>query len=132
LYILDTNTLIYFFKGVGKVDETLLSKSPNDIYIPSIVLFELQSGIEKSMHPAKRKKQLNLLVSHVNIVDFGTKEAESAAKIRADLEKKGMPIGPYDTLIAGTALAKNAILVTHNIKEFGRITALKIEDWYCA
>ena len=66
----------------------------------------------------------------MNIADFGTKEAESAAIIRADLEKKGMPIGPYDTLIAGTALAANAILVTHNIKEFGRIRALTVEDWY--
>lgn len=130
MYILDTNTLIYFFKGVGNVAGILLSKSPNDIYIPAIVLFELKLGIAKSINPAKRKKQLNLLVSHVNIADFGTKEAESAAIIRADLEKKGMPIGPYDTLIAGTALAANAILVTHNIKEFGRIRALTVEDWY--
>ena len=132
MYILDTNTLIYFFKGIGKVDETLLSKSPNDIYIPSIVLSELKLGIAKSMHPAKRTNQLNLLVSHVNINDFGTREAESAAKIRADLERKGLPIGSYDTLIAGTAMAANAILVTHNIKEFGRIKALTFEDWYCA
>ncbi len=130
MYILDTNTLIYFFKGVGNISERLLSKSPNDIYIPAIVLFELKLGIAKSINPAKRKKQLNLLVSHVNIADFGTKEAESAAMIRADLEKIGMPIGPYDTLIAGTALALNAILVTHNIKEFGRIKALTVEDWY--
>lgn len=130
MYLLDTNTLIYFFKGAGNVAETLLSKSPNDIYIPSIVLFELKLGIAKSINPAKRQKQLNLLVSHVNIADFGTKEAENAALIRAELEKKGMPIGPYDTLIAGMTLAANAILVTHNIKEFGRISALTIEDWY--
>lgn len=130
MYFLDTNTLIYFFKGAGNVAEMLLSKSPNDIYIPSIVLFELKLGIAKSINPARRQKQLNLLVSHVNIADFKTKEAESAAKIRADLEKKGMPIGPYDTLIAGMTLAANAILVTHNIKEFGRIRALTLEDWY--
>jgi tRNA(fMet)-specific endonuclease VapC len=130
LYFLDTNTLIYFFKGAGNVAEMLLSKSPNDIYIPSIVLFELKLGIAKSINPAKRKKQLNLFVSHINIADFGTREAESAAKIRADLEKEGMPIGPYDTLIAGMTLAANAILVTRNIKEFGRIRALTLEDWY--
>ena len=130
MYILDTNTLIYFFKGVGNVSRTLLSKSPNDIYIPAIVLFELKLGIAKSTNPAKRKKQLERLVSHVNISSFGTREADSAAMIRADLEKIGMPIGPYDTLIAGTALAANAILVTHNVKEFERISALTIEDWY--
>jgi len=130
LYILDTNTLIYFFKGVGNVAGTLLSKSPNDIYIPAIVLFELKLGIAKSTKPTKRKKQLERLVSHVNISSFGIREADSAAMIRADLEKIGMPIGPYDTLIAGTALAANAILVTHNVKEFERISALTIEDWY--
>jgi tRNA(fMet)-specific endonuclease VapC len=130
LYILDTNTLIYFFKGVGNVAGTLLSKSPNNIYIPAIVLFELKLGIAKSTNPTKRKKQLERLVSHVNILPFGTREADSAAMIGADLEKTGMPIGPYDTLIAGTALAANAILVTHNVKEFERISALTIEDWY--
>ncbi len=130
MYILDTNTLIYFFKGAGNVADMLLSKSPNDIFIPSIVLFELKLGIAKSINPVKRKKQLNLLVSHVNIADFGTREAESAAMIRADLEKKGLPIGPYDTLIAGTALAANAILVTHNVREFERVSALRLEDWY--
>lgn len=130
MYILDTNTLIYFFKGVGNVAGTLLSKSPNNIYIPAIVLFELKLGIAKSTNPTKRKKQLERLVSHVNILPFGTREADSAAMIGADLEKTGMPIGPYDTLIAGTALAANAILVTHNVKEFERISALTIEDWY--
>ena len=130
MYILDTNTLIYFFKGVGDVAGTLLSKSPKDIYIPAIVLFELKLGIAKSTHPAKRKGQLDLLVSHVNIAPFGAKEAGSAAGIRAELETKGMPIGPYDTLIAGTALAANAILVTHNVKEFARVSTLTVEDWY--
>jgi tRNA(fMet)-specific endonuclease VapC len=130
LYILDTNTLIYFFKGAGNVADMLLSKSPNDIFIPSIVLFELKLGIAKSINPVRRKKQLNLLVSHVNIADFGTREAESAAMIRADLEKKGLPIGPDDTLIAGTALAANAILITHNVREFERVSALRLEDWY--
>lgn len=130
MYILDTNTLIHFFKGVGNVAGTLLSKSPNDIYIPAIVLFELKLGIAKSTNSTKRNKQLERLVSHVNISSFGTREADSAAMIRADLEKIGMPIGPYDVLIAGTALAANAILVTHNVKEFERISALTIEDWY--
>lgn len=130
MYILDTNTLIHFFKGVGNVAGALLSKSPNDIYIPAIVLFELKLGIAKSTNSTKRNKQLERLVSHVNISSFGTREADSAAMIRADLEKIGMPIGPYDVLIAGTALAANAILVTHNVKEFERISALTIEDWY--
>jgi len=130
LYILDTNTLIYFFKGIGDVAGILLSKAPQDISIPSIALYELEVGIAKSTKPKKRRKQLELLISRISISSFGTKEAKVAAMIRAKLESKGTPIGPYDILIAGTALSTNATLITHNTKEFKRIKGLKIEDWY--
>ncbi len=51
MYILDTNTLIYFFKGIGNVADILLSKSPKDISVPSIALYELEVGIAKSAKP---------------------------------------------------------------------------------
>ena len=130
MYILDTNTLIYFFKGIGNVASILLSKSPQDISIPSIALYELEVGIAKSTKPKKRRKQLELLISRISIASFGAKEAKKAAMIRADLESKGTPIGPYDILIAGTALSTNATLITHNTKEFERVKSLNIEDWY--
>lgn len=130
MYILDTNTLIYFFKGVGNVSDTLLKKPPNRIGIPTIVIFELEVGIAKSVSPEKRINQLAALTSIVNILPFGIGEVRCAANIRADLEKQGTPIGPYDVLIAGTALFKKGILVTHNIKEFERIEGLQIQDWF--
>jgi tRNA(fMet)-specific endonuclease VapC len=123
LYLLDTNTLIYFFKGIGNVSQNLLSKSPKDIAIPAIALYELQVGIKKSVNPQKRKKQLNTLVSRVTISSFGAKEAETAATIRANLES-------YDILIAGIAISSKSTLVTHNTKEFKRVKNLIVEDWY--
>ncbi|MCP4413893.1 MAG: type II toxin-antitoxin system VapC family toxin, partial [Gammaproteobacteria bacterium] len=68
--------------------------------------------------------------SYITILPFGLNEANESAKIRAALEKEGQPIGPYDVLIAGTARANNATLVTHNVKEFKRIKNLQITDWY--
>jgi len=130
LYFLDTNTLIYFFKGIGNVANILLSKAPKDIFVPSIVLYELEVGIAKSTKPKKRKTQLESLISRINISSFDAQEARVAATIRANLESNGIPIGPYDTLIAGTALSNNATLVTHNTKEFRRVKGLNIEDWY--
>jgi tRNA(fMet)-specific endonuclease VapC len=130
MYVLDTNTLIYFFKGVGNVSDSLLKNPPNRIGIPTIVLFELEVGIAKSVSPEKRINQLAALTSIVNILPFGMDEVRCAATIRADIEKQGTPIGPYDILIAGTALSKKGILVTHNTKEFGRIEGLQIEDWF--
>ena len=130
MFVLDTNTLIYFFKGMGKVADRMLEKTPKSIGIPTIVLYELEVGIAKSSAPQKRQSQLKSLASVVNILPFGADEAIIAATIRADLEKKGESIGPYDVLIAGTALSQKGTLVTHNTQEFGRVEGLQIEDWY--
>ena len=129
-YVLDTNTLIYFFKGIGNIQRQLLSLPPNEIGVPTIVLFELEVGIAKSSSPRKRISQLKDFTALVNVIPFGPVEAKTAAQIRAKLEKKGIPIGPYDVLIAAYAKAKNLILVTHNTKEFKRIEGLRLEDWY--
>ena len=129
-YVLDTNTLIYFFKGLGDVSKHMLAQSPSELAIPTVVLSELEVGITKSTSPRKRKSQLQEITALVNVLPFGIAESKSAAQIRVKLEKQGLPIGPYDVLIAATALANNMILVTHNQKEFGRIEELKIEDWY--
>lgn len=130
MYLLDTNTLIYFFKGQENVAARLLETPPTEIAIPSIVLYELYVGIEKSESPEKRSQQLQNLADIIPITPFGTKEAKSAAIIRANLEKKGTPIGPYDIMIAGTALSNNNILVTHNTTEFIRIPDIQLEDWF--
>ena len=130
MYVLDTNILIYFFKGIGNVADNLLSKSPQEVGVPAVVLYELEVGILKSKSPRKRLKQLEEIMSVVNILPFGIREAKSAALIRAQLEKQGALIGPVDVLIGGTAMANQAILVTHNTKEFRRIKKLQIEDWY--
>jgi len=130
VWVLDTNTLIYFFKGEGRVAESLFEHAPADIGIPSIALYELQVGIAKSSSLEKRTRQLAELTSVVQVLPFHEQEAKAAADIRAALEKQGLPIGPYDTLVAGTALASGATLVSRNRKEFGRINALRVEDWY--
>ena len=129
MFILDTNTLIYFFKGLGSVADNLLAVSPKDIGIPAVVLYELEYGIAKSSSPKKRTKQLEELCALVEILTFGNKEAKTSATIRAVLEKKGTPIGPYDVMIAGTALSRQGVLVTNNTKEFRRVPKLQITDW---
>ncbi|BAZ85456.1 type II toxin-antitoxin system VapC family toxin [Dolichospermum compactum] len=130
MYVLDTNTLIYYFKGQGRVAQNLVNVSAQEISIPTIVLFELQVGIAKSNSPAKRTQQLQELLSRVNLVLFDREAALAAAKIRAELEQQGTPIGQMDVLIAGTAIALQSTLVTHNIKEFSRVSGLTIVDWY--
>ena len=129
-YLLDTNTLIYYFKGLGNVKERLLACQPSEIVLSSVVYYELQVGILKSTSPQKRIAQLAILKNQVSWVDFDEKSAEATAQIRVELERMGKPIGSYDVQIAGMAMANDLILVTHNTDEFGRVNGLKLEDWF--
>ncbi len=130
MYVLDTNTLIYYFKGQGQVAQNMAAVPPQDIAISTIVLFELQVGITKSNAPEKRTQQLQQLLSRVNLVPFDRDAALAAAMIRAQLEQQGTPIGPLDVLIAGVAVSRQATIVTRNIVEFSRVAGLSIVDWY--
>lgn len=130
IYVLDTNTLVYFFKGQGSVAATLLDTPPVQVAVPSVVVYELETGIRKSTQPEKRTRQLGALLEAARVLSFDRWCASEAARIRAELEQKGTPIGSIDVLIAGTVLAHDGVLVTHNVTEFSRISGLRIVDWY--
>lgn len=130
MYLLDTNTLIYFFKGQGRVAERLLSTSPVEVAVPTLVIYEIEVGIAKSAQPTKRRRQLAELLSVIKVLPFDQAAASAAAGVRAALEGRGHPIGPLDTLIAGTAISQRATLVTHNTREFKRVPKLSLADWY--
>ncbi len=130
MYALDTNTLIFFFKGRGNVARSLLEIPPREIGIPSIVLYELEVGIAGSTHPTSRRTQLDQLISVVSILPFDDAAARRSAEIRIGLQKAGTPIGALDVLIAGTAMAHDAILVTNNKSEFARVKGLRVHDWF--
>jgi tRNA(fMet)-specific endonuclease VapC len=130
MYLLDTNTLIYFFKGMGRVTENLFKVPPSEVGLSAIVLHELETGIAKSKDAAKRRAQLGTFINAAVFLPFGRAEAEAAARIRSDLERAGTPIGPLDSLIAATALANGATLIAHNQREFSRVPGLMLEDWF--
>ena len=130
MFALDTNTVIYFFKGLGRVNERLLGIPPSEIAIPAVVLFELENGMAQSSSPEKRRAQLDTLLGVVTILPLDKGAAQAASRTDAALRRAGKAIGPMDTLIAGIALAHDATLVTHNISEFRRVRGLRVEDWY--
>ena len=129
-YMLDTNICIYSIKHKPeKVFFQLQKHDPVDICISSVTYAELVHGVEKSQAVEKNRLALALLLANIEILDFDAAAAESYGKIRADLEKKGMPIGPLDMMIAGHAISLNYTVVTNNIKEFSRVKDLKLENW---
>ncbi len=108
----------------------LLNHAPGEIVVPSLVVWELEVGIGKAGTALRRRKQFEAFLETVQVAPIGIEEARSAADIRLKLERRGIPIGPIDTLIAGTALARKAVLVTRNVREFGRVEGLRVENWY--
>ena len=130
MFALDTNTLIYFFKGEGRVADKLLSTPPSEIAVPAVVLYELYVGVTKSTSPDLRARQLKEMMELVAILDLDEAVAKEAAAIRATLEMAGTPIGPIDNLVAGTTRANGAVLVTRNVREFSRVEGLRLANWY--
>ena len=129
-YLLDTNICIYLIKNTHP---RFLSDSENirqqDVAISTITLFELQFGVEKSQYRQRSEDALVKFLLPLNLIDLDRSAAVEAAAIRAQLEKKGISIGPYDLLIAGLARSRDMTLVTNNTKEFERVVSLHLEDW---
>lgn len=100
------------------------------VALPSIVLFELRYGIERSPRPDHNRRQLEaLLKAPFRHLPFEEEDAVIAARIRADLAAAGTPIGAYDMLIAAQALRTGSTLVTNNTGEFRRVQGLTLADW---
>ena len=130
MYLLDTCVIIDVVRGDANTIQSIRSKSPDQIAISSVTEFELRYGLEQSAHlKSKSKRVVEAILSEIVILGFESKEAIKAAEIRNHLRTLGKPIGPYDFLIAATALTNDLILVTSNEKEFQRIQELKIDNW---
>ncbi|OYT13531.1 MAG: VapC toxin family PIN domain ribonuclease [Bacteroidetes bacterium 4572_114] len=129
-YILDTNICIYIIKRKPAIVLEKFKKFPlGSIGISAITLAELQFGIQKSSNPEKNLNALNQFIIPLEIIDFDYNATIEYGIIRAELEKKGTPIGSLDTLIGAHAKSLDLTLVTNNEKEFVRILGLRIENW---
>lgn len=128
-YLLDTDTCIAAMRRNAAVVRRMSGYDPIDFVISSITKYELLTGVEKCSDPIRERAKIDLLVSTMIMLPFDDSAARSAAIIRADLERRGTPIGPYDVLLAGQAQANQLIVVTGNSGEFERVSGLRVEDW---
>lgn len=126
-FLLDTNAVIAIFKGNSAFTTKLRQYKPEDFGISSIVVHELFYGAFKSQRVAENLARIDNI--RFEILEFDREDARQAGEIRAILSERGAPIGPYDILIAGQAIARRLTLVTHNMGEFQRVSGLEIEDW---
>jgi tRNA(fMet)-specific endonuclease VapC len=129
-YLLDTNTCIRYLNGSSiNVLRKMQTVSNTDIFVCSVVKAELFYGAMKSNKSTQTLAKQQAFLSQFVSLPFDDKAANKYGRIRAELARLGTPIGPNDLMIAAIALANNLTLITHNLREFSRITGLNLEDW---
>jgi len=130
MYLLDTDTCILITRG-GPILDRLKQQGVDEVWISILTVYELEVGVRKAtLHPVQKRRALDDFLAMFAIAGFGMAEAREAAKIRAELEKAGTPIGATDYLIAGIARSHGWTLVTGNLHEFRRVKHLKSEQWH--
>ena len=130
--LLDTNVIVHYLKGDPAIVARIHSASRGELAIPAMVVYELEYGTLRSTLPARRQRELEAGLAHLQHVPFDSAAAMAAASIRVGLEKQGSTIGLLDLLIAGTAVSRGATLVTNNAAEFSRVPGLRVLDWKSA
>ena len=126
--LLDSNTIIHYLKGVEKVVSRLQATPRRELAIPTIAAYEIEFGTLQSSSDRRRSLVAGLL-NGLHQVPFDRAAAHEAARVRVELERDGLTIGPLDLLIAATALCRSATLVTSNTREFSRVRGLRLADW---
>jgi tRNA(fMet)-specific endonuclease VapC len=132
-YLLDTNACIALINSAPALVRSRFQRAADSgkkIHVSSVVTFELSYGVAKSARPALNAQRLETFLSGpVTVLPFEDEDSRVAGSIRASLEVAGKPIGAYDVLIAGQAVARQLTLVTANVSEFSRVNGLSWQDW---
>jgi tRNA(fMet)-specific endonuclease VapC len=127
-YLLDANAIIALLNDTtSPIARRVRRRAPRDFGVSAVVIHELYYGAFKSQRVEQNVARVDAL--QFSVLEFDEEDARQAGQIRAHLASKGTPIGPYDVLIAGQAMARELTLITHNTSEFQRVPGLKVEDW---
>jgi tRNA(fMet)-specific endonuclease VapC len=127
-YLLDTNICVHFFKGKYSLIDKIENVGLSNCAISEITLAELVFGAENSENPTKNLKVVDKFAEQITILPIFD-SIYKYGKEKARLRKSGIMIGDFDLLIGCTSTESNLIMVTENIREFERITDIKIENW---
>lgn len=129
-YMLDTNIVAYAKNNRPEaVMDQLRKYDLDELCISVITLAELEYGVFNSSNPDRNQLALTLFLAGIEIVLFDDDAAIEYGRIRADLKRRGTPIGANDLLIAAHAKSRGLVLVTNNTREFERVEGLELEDW---
>lgn len=128
-YLLDTNILIYTIKNRPKKVREQFKRHEGQMCISTVTWGELVYGCERSSRAEENLADIEAMAARLEVSPFGREAAVHFGQVRAELHRKGKPIGPFDTMLAGHARSLGLTLVTNNMKEFKRVAGLRVENW---
>ena len=128
-FLLDTNIVIYTLRNKPQAVRKRFRKHAGRMCVSSVTLMEMVYGAEKSQQTERNLGVIEGFFANLDILPFDTSAAFHTGEIRAELEKKGALIGPYDQMIAGHARSRGLVLVSNNISEFSRVAGIRLENW---
>lgn len=127
-YLLDTNICIHFFRGKFNLINKIERIGLIDCAISEITLAELIFGAENSSNPKRNHVIIEKFSDHLTVLPiFDIIHRYGSEKAR--LRKSGNMISDFDLLIGCTSVENELIMVTENVREFERISDIKIENW---
>ena len=128
-YMLDTKICIYTIKNRPSQVRDAFIRHQDQLCVSTVTAMELIFGAEKSAAPEKNLAVIEAFLARLALLDYDLHAAEHTGQLRAELQKLGTPIGPYDQMIAGHARSLGLIVVTNNEREFERVSGLRMENW---
>lgn len=129
MFLLDTDTVIYMFKGRPQVLENIRNHAADFLRLSVVTLMELYHGAYKSQRPTANMARVRALEAGVTVLPLSPEIADVFGMQKAALEKNGTPLDDFDVAIAATALLHNLTLVTNNQRHFQRIEGLRLVNW---
>lgn len=129
MYLLDSDICVRILRNRAATLEPRLKAHAEALFTSTVVRQELMHGALMSERPTDQRAAVEALLDRLQVLDFGEAAADHAADIKADLQRRGLMIGANDLLIAGHARSRALIVVTGNLREFGRVDGLRCEDW---
>ena len=130
LYMLDTDTCAFVLRKSSPGLLTRIQAIPLEQQCMSVVTFaELLYGVQLSTKKKANREAVDAVARHLQVLQWTPDAAEYYADIRVELRKKGQQLGANDLMIAAHARSLGAVIVTNNLKDFGRVKGLKVQNW---
>jgi tRNA(fMet)-specific endonuclease VapC len=128
-HLLDTSVLVEWLRGRGAGSAARFDAEQSQTAVSTVTVMELEYGSARARDPEAMRADVDSLLRLTRVLPFDRAAAREAGLVRAELAAAGMPIGPFDSLIAGHARSLALTVVTGNLAEFTRVTGLQAEDW---